>query len=80
MLKSGDFTLGVLILAICFGLVVVYSLSSPFIVERVLGYSAITTGYSSLLSGLAVMTGGIIAKSLIHKPLAKKSLLQLPYK
>jgi len=72
MLRSGDFTLGVLILAICFGLVVVYSLSSPFIVERVLGYSAITTGYSSLLSGLAVMTGGIIAKSLIHKPLAKK--------
>lgn len=72
MLKSGDFTLGVLILGICFGLVVVYSLSSPFIVERVLGYSAITTGYSSLLSGLSVMAGGIIAKSLIHKPLAKK--------
>lgn len=72
MLRSNDFTLGVLILAICFGVVLVYSLSSPFIVERVLGYSAITTGYSSLLSGLAVMTGGIIAKSLIHKPLAKK--------
>lgn len=72
MLKSGDFTLGLLILGICFGLVVVYSLSSPFIVERVFGYSAITTGYSSLLSGLSVMTGGIISKSLIHKPLGKK--------
>lgn len=72
ILKSADFTLGVVILGICFGLVVVYSLSSPFIVERVFGYSAITTGYSSLLSGLAVMMGGITAKSLIHKPLAKK--------
>jgi DHA1 family bicyclomycin/chloramphenicol resistance-like MFS transporter len=72
MLKSADFTLGVVILGIAFGLVIVYSLSSPFIVERVFGYSAITTGYSSLLSGLSVMTGGILAKSLIQKPLAKK--------
>ena len=72
ILKSPDFTLGIIILGICFGLVVVYSLSSPFIVERVFGYSAVTTGYSSLLSGLAVMMGGITAKSLIHKPLAKK--------
>jgi MFS family permease len=72
ILKSADFTLGIVILGICFGLVVVYSLSSPFIVERVFGYSAITTGYSSLLSGLAVMIGGITAKSLIHKPLVKK--------
>lgn len=72
MLKTVDFTFGLFILGICFGLVVIYSLSSPFIVERVFGYSAITTGYSSLLSGLSVMAGGIIAKSLIQKPLAKK--------
>ncbi|MEZ0131690.1 MFS transporter, partial [Flavobacterium sp. LBUM151] len=31
ILKSADFTLGIVILGICFGLVVVYSLSSPFI-------------------------------------------------
>lgn len=72
MLKSHDFTFGVLILAMCYSVVLVYSLSSPFIIERVLGYSAITTGYSSLLSGLGVMAGGIISKSLIHKPLSKK--------
>lgn len=72
MLKTVDFTFGLFILGICFGLVVIYSLSSPFIVERVFGYSAVTTGYSSLLSGLSVMAGGIIAKSLIQKPLAKK--------
>ena len=72
MLKTADFTLGIVILGICFGLVVIYSLASPFIIERIFGYSAITTGYSSLLSGLGVMTGGIIAKSLIHKPLQQK--------
>ena len=73
MLKTADFTLGLLIIGICFGIVIVYSLSSPFIIERVLGYSAITTGYSSLLSGFSLMTGGIIAKSMIKKPLAQKS-------
>lgn len=72
MLQTADFTLGLLIIGICFGIVIVYSLSSPFIIERVLGYSAITTGYSSLLSGFSLMIGGIIAKSLIKKPLAQK--------
>ena len=72
MLKTADFTLGLVIIGICFGLVVIYSLSSPFIIERVFGYSAVATGYSSLLSGFSVMTGGIIAKSLIKKPLVKK--------
>lgn len=72
MLRTADFTLGLIIIGICFGIVIVYSLSSPFIIERVLGYTAITTGYSSLLSGFSLMTGGIIAKSLIKKPLAQK--------
>lgn len=71
-IKTPDFTLGIIILGISFGLVVVYSLSSPFIIERVLGYSSVATGYSSLLSGLSLMTGGIIAKSMINKPLAQK--------
>src|SRR5690606_26139240 len=72
MLRSPDFTLGLILIGTCFGLVVIYSLSSPFIIERVLGHSAITTGYSSLLSGLSIMSGGIIAKSLIKKPLRHK--------
>lgn len=72
MLKTADFTLGLLMIGICFGIVLVYSLSSPFIIERVFGHSAITTGYSSLLSGFSLMTGGIIAKSMIKKPLVQK--------
>jgi len=72
MLKTADFTLGLLMIGICFGIVLVYSLSSPFIIERVFGHSAITTGYSSLLSGFSLMTGGIIAKSMIKRPLVQK--------
>jgi MFS family permease len=72
MLRSADFSLGLLLIGICFGLVVVYSLSSPFIIQRVLGYSPAATGYSSLLSGLSILAGGLIAKSLIKKPLGQK--------
>lgn len=77
MFKAADFLIGLLIIGTCFGLVIVYSLSSPFIIERVFGLSSVTTGYSSLLSGLSVMTGGIIAKSLIPKPLIKKVTIAL---
>lgn len=76
-LKTPDFTLGFIILGGCFGIVVVYSLSSPFIIEKVLGHSSVTTGYSSLMSGLSLMTGGIIAKSIIRKPLAQKVITAL---
>ena len=77
MLKTADFTLGLAIIGICFGLVVIYSLSSPFIIESIFGYSAVTTGYSSLLSGFSIMTGGIIAKSLIKESLPKKVITAL---
>ena len=77
MLKAADFTLGLLIIGVCFGLVIIYSLSSPFIIQNVLGHSAVATGYSSLLSGLSIMMGGIIAKSLLKKPLAQKVITAL---
>lgn len=75
MLRSVDFTLGLILIGTCFSLVVIYSLSSPFIIERVLGHSAIITGYSSLLSGLSIMSGGIIAKTLIKKPMQQKIII-----
>lgn len=77
MLKTADFVLGLLMIGLCFGLIVIYSLSSPFIIERVFGYSSVTTGYSSLLSGFSIMTGGIIAKSLIRQSLVKKVVAAL---
>jgi MFS family permease len=72
MLRTGDFALGLVIIGCCYGLVVMYGMASPFIIERVFNFSPVITGYSSLLSGVAIMIGGTIAKTLITVPLPKK--------
>jgi MFS family permease len=72
MLNTADFSLGLLMIGACFGLVIIYNFSSPFIIERIFGHSSIATGYSSLLSGLSVMTGGIVARAVIRKSIIKK--------
>lgn len=72
MLKSNDFTFGIFMCGISYGLVMFYNLSGPFFIEHQLGYSAITTGYTSLIMGLAWMCGGFIGKALIKKALIPK--------
>jgi len=72
MLRTWDFALGLIILGSCYGLVVMYGMASPFIIERVFHFSAITTGYSSLLSGASIMAGGMLAKALIKVPTERK--------
>ena len=72
MLKSTDFTFGIFMCGISYGLVMFYNLSGPFFIEHQLGYSAITTGYTSLIMGLAWMCGGFIGKALIKKALIPK--------
>ncbi len=72
MLKSNDFTFGIFMCGISYGLVMFYNLSGPFFIEHQLGYSAITTGYTSLIMGLAWMCSGFIGKALIKKALIPK--------
>jgi DHA1 family bicyclomycin/chloramphenicol resistance-like MFS transporter len=72
MLRTGDFAVGLVIIGCCYGLVVMYGMASPFIIERVFNFSPIITGYSSLLSGVAIMIGGTIAKAIIKIPVQKK--------
>jgi len=72
MLQTKDFTFGVLMCGISYGLVMFYNLSGPFFIEHNLGYSSITTGYTSLLMGLAWMSGGFIGRALIKKALLPK--------
>jgi len=72
MLRTRDFATGLMVIGSCYGLVVMYGMASPFIIERVFKLSPVTTGYSSLLSGLSVMAGGIIAKAFLKKPFTKK--------
>jgi MFS transporter, DHA1 family, multidrug resistance protein len=72
MLKTPDFTLGLVIIGLSYSQLVIYGMVSPFIIEKRYGFSAVVTGYSSLSSGIALMSGGIISKMLLNKPLLSK--------
>ncbi len=71
-LKTADFTLGLAIISLSYSMLVVYGLTSPFIIEHALHYSPVVTGYCSLLSGVALMCGGLISKSMIKRPMLPK--------
>ncbi|GGA98364.1 MFS transporter [Puia dinghuensis] len=72
MLKTRDYGMSMIIMGLSYSMLMVYGMTSPFIIEHVYRCSPIITGYSSLLSGVALMTGGIISKSIIHRPLDRK--------
>jgi DHA1 family bicyclomycin/chloramphenicol resistance-like MFS transporter len=72
MVQTVDFTLGLAIIALCYAMVVVFNMASPFIIEHVFHFSPVVTGYSALISGGAIMLGGIISKSMIRRPLVPK--------
>ncbi|QRY55863.1 MFS transporter [Sphingobacterium siyangense] len=72
MLGTPDFTLGLVIVGLSYSQLVIYGMVSPFIIEQKYGFSALVTGYSSLSSGVALMTGGIISKMMLKKPLISK--------
>ncbi len=72
MVQTADFTLGLVIIALCYAMVVVFNMTSPFIVEHVFHASPVVTGYSALVSGGAIMLGGIISKSMLRRPMVPK--------
>ena len=77
ILKTKDYTLGLLMISISYGMLLVFGICSPFIIEHVFHWSSVVTGYSALLSGTALMTGGIISRLLISEPLNKKVLIAI---
>jgi len=72
MIKTTDFTFGLTVIALAYSNVAVYGLVSPFIIEHVYHYSPVVTGYCSLLSGAAILTGSVISKLMITRPLVSK--------
>ena len=71
-LGTPDFTLSLLILGASFSMVIVFNMASPFIIGHVFHQSAVAIGNSALLSGIAVMAGGLLSKSVIDRPLQAK--------
>jgi MFS transporter, DHA1 family, multidrug resistance protein len=62
ILSDRAFTAMLLMFGLCYSGAMVFSLSAPFIIEHVLHYSSVITGYASLLSGLGWLLGGLLNK------------------
>ena len=75
MLKTKDFTSGLMILGLVYAMVLVYGMASPFLIENKLHFSATVTGYCSLFSGVSVFIGGSLSRILIQKPFFKKLII-----
>lgn len=72
ILSANDFLFGLFIIGISYSMIMLFSLSGPFIIEHQMGYSPIVMGYVSLILGLAWMCGGFLGRQLINKPLWRK--------
>ena len=72
LLTTKDFALGLVILGLNYGMVLLFGMASPFIIEHQWHQTPVVTGYCALLSGVAMMMGGIISRSMLRVPLEKK--------
>jgi DHA1 family bicyclomycin/chloramphenicol resistance-like MFS transporter len=78
IIKTADYTLGLVIIALSYSMLVMFGMTGPFIIEHVFHYSPVVTGYCALLSGVSLMIGGIISKSLIRFPIERKMMVAAP--
>ncbi|MBL3655175.1 MFS transporter [Fulvivirga sediminis] len=79
MFKTADFALGIGMTGISYGMVMMYSMSGPFIIEHEMGYAPVITGYISLLLGIAWMCGGFLSKSMLDYKTHHKSYSALSF-
>jgi MFS family permease len=72
VLTTKDFALGLGILGLNYGMVLLFGMASPFIIEHQFHQTPVVTGYCALLSGVSMMAGGIISRSMLRIRLEKK--------
>jgi MFS family permease len=72
MLCTKDFIVGIAILGLSFSMLMLYAMACPFLIENVLHFSPKVTGTCSLISGIALLAGGLLSKALMRKPFFKK--------
>ena len=72
LLTTKDFALALVILGLNYGMVLLFGMASPFIIEHQWHQTPVVTGYCALVSGVAMMAGGIISRSILRIPLEKK--------
>lgn len=72
VLNKPDYTLSLVILGLSFSMIMLFNMTSPFIIEKVFHQSAVVTGNSALLSGVAVLAGGLLSKFFINRTINDK--------
>ena len=77
MVKTANFTLGIVMLGLAYCMVMIYNMTGPFIIEQHLHLTPVIAGYSSLILGLAWMTGGFIGKATINRPFFKRVVVNI---
>lgn len=77
MIRTANFSLGIVMLGLAYTMVMIYNMTGPFIIEHHLHLSPVVAGYSSLILGFAWMVGGFIGKATINRPFFKKITLNL---
>jgi multidrug resistance protein len=77
MVKTANFTLGIVMLGLAYCMVMIYNMTGPFIIEQHLHLTPVIAGYSSLILGLAWMTGGFIGKATINKPFFRRVVVNI---
>jgi multidrug resistance protein len=71
-LTTKDFITGVVILGLSYSMSIIFAMSAPFIIENRFHYPAVNIGYSALVSGVAMLCGGLTSKRLLHKKMFPK--------
>ncbi|MGE9292934.1 MAG: MFS transporter [Puniceicoccales bacterium] len=75
LLTHRDFMTGTIILGLSYGVVMIFNLSGPFVLEDQWHYSSVTIGYCTLGLGIAWMSGGILGKQLVKRDFNTKITL-----
>lgn len=80
IISTRDFLAGIISLGFSFAIVMAFNMSIPFIVEQIFELGPITTGKMALLSGGALLLGGLLGRQIglyrLVPNLFKLSLLQ----
>ncbi|PZP41972.1 MAG: hypothetical protein DI598_17545 [Pseudopedobacter saltans] len=71
-MSAKDFSIGILVLGFSYGMVMVFGMSIPFIVEHHFQLTPVESGYCALCSGVAIFFGGFLSKKMIDRPFYKK--------
>lgn len=77
MFRTTTFTLGLMLTGLSYCIIMMFNLTGPFIIEHNMHLSPVVAGYSSLILGVAWLTGGMLGKAMINKGFFKRIAINL---